>query len=70
MLPSHISPLSELRTPSSLPTAGPTATPHLVEIDVAPWQRISVLFCSVQGETAECGKVWYWRPESMGRLNV
>jgi hypothetical protein len=59
---------SQLQFPACLPSAGPSASPHLMEIDVGPWHRISVLFCPVLGETAECGKVWYWRPESMARL--
>ena len=69
-MPTLTAPPSLLQIPSSLPTAGPSATPHLIEIDVAPWHRISVLFCSVQGESEEYGKIWYWRPESMARVSA
>ncbi len=54
---------------SSLPVAGPNAKPQLVEIDVAPWQRIAVLYKAVHASrTAESGSVWYWRPELVSRL--
>jgi hypothetical protein len=67
-MPVSTTPPAPLQAPSSLPAAGPTAPPHLIEIDVAPWHRISVLYRSVQGESEESGKVWYWRPEAMARL--
>lgn len=50
---------------AELPTAGPTALPQLIEIDVAPWRRIAVLFRSVKAERGEeSGTIWYWRPET------
>ena len=50
---------------ASLPIAGPTAMPQLIEIDVAPWRRIAVLFRSVKAERGEeSGAIWYWRPET------
>ena len=56
-------------TGSSLPPAGPTATPQLVEIDVGPWRRISVLFRATQvAKSEESGSIWYWRPDEMACL--
>ena len=54
---------------TSLPVAGPNAKPQLVEIDVAPWQRISVQFKAVHARrNEEAGSIWYWRPDTMPRL--
>ena len=55
--------------PTSLPVAGPNAKPQLVEIDVGPWQRISVQFRAVHARrNEEAGSIWYWRPDAMTRL--
>jgi hypothetical protein len=67
---STTAPTPSLQSQSSLPGAGPGAKPQLVEIDVAPWHRISVLFRAVQGESEGNGKVWYWRPDAMTRLRA
>ncbi len=57
-------------SPDLLPIAGPHAEPQTVEIDVAPWQRISVQFRAVRvSRCAEAGSVWYWQPDKMTRLN-
>ncbi len=51
-----------------MPPAGPAAKPQTVDILVAPWQRITVIFRSVHAQrTGETGSVWYWRPDSMAR---
>lgn len=51
-----------------MPPAGPAAKPQTVDILVAPWQRITVIFRSVHAQrTGETGSVWYWRPDSMVR---
>jgi hypothetical protein len=58
-----------LSIPSPLPTAGPGASPQLIEIDVAPWQRIAVLFRASQAaRNDESGTIWYWRPDSVARV--
>jgi hypothetical protein len=55
----------ELFAPSlCLPPAGPNAKPQQVEIAVAPWQRVAVLFRAAHvAKSEESGSVWYWRPE-------
>lgn len=59
-----------MTNPPELPPAGPTAKPHIVEILVAPWHRISVMFRSVHTHKAgETGSIWYWRPMSAIRLD-
>jgi hypothetical protein len=59
-----------LSIPSALPTAGPGARPQLIEIDVAPWQRIEVLFRASQAtRNDESGTIWYWRPESVAHVD-
>ena len=56
---------------ATLPAAGPSAKPQMVEIDVAPWQRIAVLFRAVHAtRTEESGSVWYWRPDAMSRIDL
>jgi len=56
--------------PTSLPSAGPGVTPQLIEIDVAPWQRIAVMFRASQAvRNDESGTIWYWRPDSVTRLD-
>jgi len=54
-----------------MPPAGPTAKPHIAEILVAPWNRISVMFRSVHAQkTGETGSIWYWRPMSAFRMDL
>ena len=54
-----------------MPPAGPTAKPHIAEILVAPWNRISVMFRSVHAKkTGETGSIWYWRPMSPFRMDL
>lgn len=54
----------------SLPIAGPQSVPQTVEIDVGPWQRISVRFQAVKVSLSdEVGSVWYWQPGTVRRLN-
>ena len=56
--------------PTSLPSAGPGVSPQLIEIDVAPWQRIAVMFRASQAvRNDESGTIWYWRPDSVTRLD-
>jgi hypothetical protein len=63
------SPVS-LDVPASLPSAGPGASPQLIEIDVAPWQRIAVMFRASQAiRNDESGTIWYWRPDTVTRLD-
>jgi hypothetical protein len=55
---------------AELPVAGPGAQPHLIEIDVAPWHTISVLFRAAKASRAEeAGTIWYWSPGSMSRVD-
>jgi hypothetical protein len=59
----------EYEPTAGLPIAGPGAQPHLIEIDVAPWHTVSVLFRAAKASRAEeAGTIWYWSPGAMSRV--